>query len=237
MAETGVKNGALELDRIVFYGRTLREYQLIFNIDHEKYVGLSVLDCPAGSSSFTAEAGRFGINAMAVDPMFGEPAEDLMAIGDNDIAHVLDSVAKSPGLFDWSFYPSVESLRSYRLTSLRRFIHDYSSQGADGRYINASLPALPFEDKSFDIVLSGHFLFTYADRLDFDFHLKSALELVRVSRGEVRIYPVVGRDGVKPAFFGDLLARLEEAGVNCELFPGKFEFQKGGGEVLRLTRR
>lgn len=236
MAETCVKEGGLSLDRVVFYGRTLREYQLIFGFQHEEYRGLKVLDCPAGSSSFTAEAGRLGVSAVAVDPMFGRPAADLLKVGEKDVNHVMESVSKAPGLFSWSFYPTPQALRSYRMTALSRFVHDYSTPGAEERYVNASLPDLPFDDESFDITLSGHFLFTYSDRFDYGFHLKSALELVRVSRREVRIYPVVGRDGNKPEFFDDLLFNLGKEGVKSELIPSSFEFQKGGGEILRLTR-
>lgn len=235
MAETCMKEGGISLDRVVFYGRTLHEYQSIFGFDHEEYKGLKILDCPAGASSFTAEACRLGVDVVAVDPMFGKPAADLLKAGGEDINHVMQSVLKSPDLFNWSFYPTPQALRSYRMTALQRFAHDYSAPGAAERYIHAYLPNLPFDDGSFDITLGGHFLFTYSDRFDYDFHLKSALELVRVSRREARIYPVVGRDGQKPEFLGDLLFSLGKEGVKSELIPSNFEFQKGCGEILRLT--
>lgn len=234
MAETCIKESGLSLDRVVFYGRTLREYQLIFNFDHEAYKGRKVLDCPAGSSSFTAETVRLGVDATAVDPMFGESATDLLEAGEADIGHVMESVMKSQDLFCWSFYPTPQALRSYRKTALTRFVHDYAKPESAERYVKASLPNLPFGDKSFDMALGGHFLFTYSDRLDYDFHLKALLELVRVSH-EARIYPVVGRDGRRPLFFEDLLSTLAKAGVQSELAPSRFKFQKGGGEILRLT--
>ena len=237
MAETSVKDGGLALDRVVFYGRILQEYQLIFNFDHDEHAGLKILDCPAGASSFTSEACRLGVDVVAVDPMFGKPAVDLLKAGEEDINHVMQGVSKSPGLFNWSFYPTLEVLRSYRMTALRRFSHDYATPGSAERYVNASLPNLLFDDESFDITLSGHFLFTYSDMLDYDFHLKALLELVRVSRIEVRVYPVVGRDGSKPGFFGDLLSSLAREGVKSELIPSRFEFQKCGGQILRLTRQ
>ena len=46
----------LELDRVAFYGRTLSEYQLFFDLtieDLEKYD--KIIDCPSGASSFVAE--------------------------------------------------------------------------------------------------------------------------------------------------------------------------------------
>lgn len=237
MAETCVKDGGLALDRVVFYGRTLQEYQLIFSFDHDDYAGLKILDCPAGASSFTAEARHLGVDAVAADPMFGKPAIELSRKGQEDIGHVMDGVSKSPGLFNWSFYPTPEVLRSYRMTALRRFSHDYATPGSSEMYVNAALPSLPFDDGSFDIVLSGHFLFTYSDMFDHDFHLKSLMELVRVSRCEARVYPVVGRDGCKPEFFDALLSSLAKNGVKSELIPSRFEFQKSGNQILRLTRQ
>lgn len=70
------------------------------------------------------------------------------------------------------------------------FISDYHKGRSEKRYVKAALPKLPFNDKSFDLVLNGHFLFKYSDKFDIDFHLSSILELFRVSSKEVRILDV-----------------------------------------------
>lgn len=59
------------------------------------------------------------------------------------------------------------------------------------RNVAATLPALSFDDQQFDITLSAPSLFTYADRLDYDFHLQTIEELLRVSQQEIRIFPLV----------------------------------------------
>ena len=54
----------LELDRVAFYGRTLSEYQLFFNLtieDLEKYD--KIIDCPTGASSFVAEINNITLNS------------------------------------------------------------------------------------------------------------------------------------------------------------------------------
>ena len=53
------------------------------------------------------------------------------------------------------------------------------------------LPRLPFADGEFDPTLVSYFLFAYQDRLDYGFHRESILEIMRVTRGEARIYPTV----------------------------------------------
>ena len=59
----------------------------------------------------------------------------------------------------------------------------------------ASLPRLPFPGGRFDLVLSSHFLFTYADRLDLEFHRAALRELHRVARREVRVFPLLEQGG------------------------------------------
>ena len=59
------------------------------------------------------------------------------------------------------------------------------------RYVPVTLPSLPFKDDEFDLILSAHFLFMYADRLDYPFHLSTVKELLRVSKEEIRIFPLL----------------------------------------------
>lgn len=55
------------------------------------------------------------------------------------------------------------------------------------RYVAATLPQLPFRDGRFAMTLSGFLLFTHPDLLD---HRAALRELVRVTSGEVRVYPL-----------------------------------------------
>ena len=66
-------------------------------------------------------------------------------------------------------------------------------------YLAAALPSLPFSSDHFDLVLSGHLLFSYAPieegglmasgGFNLDWHQAALLELCRVSKTEVRLYP------------------------------------------------
>jgi hypothetical protein len=91
----------------------------------------------------------------------------------------------------------LEACRLEHLDSLREFLAD--RQAHPDRYLAASLPDLPFADRSFDLVLSGHLLFSYAplgdgglmagEGSDLDWHRRALAELCRVSREQVRLYP------------------------------------------------
>ncbi|HJT19786.1 MAG TPA: methyltransferase domain-containing protein [Nitrospira sp.] len=183
-----------------------------------------------------AEAHGKGIRAVACDPLYGDDISRLIERGEADIQHVIDRVARVPDLFLWNCYSSLDDLRGYRLMALRWFQYDYSRGLQDQRYIKAELPRLPFEDRSFDLVLSGHFLFTYSDRLDYAFHRDAILELFRVSAKEVRIYPLQGPEAQPYSHMDQLLADLRQHGLTAEIRPVPFEFQRGSNQMLRLVR-
>ena len=160
----------------------------------------------------------------------------LIDRGEADIQHVMERVARVPHLFQWEFYPSINALQEYRTLALRRFQDDYERGFEEQRYINAKLPRLPFEDCRFDLVLSGHFLFTYSDRFDYAFHRAAVLELVRVSAKEVRIYPLQGPDAQPYQYMDTLLSDLRQQGIVAEICQVPFEFQRGSNRMLRVIR-
>jgi len=57
--------------------------------------------------------------------------------------------------------------------------------------VAGELPSLPFPDGSFDLTLVSYFLFAYQERLTYEFHRDSILELMRVTRSEACIYPTI----------------------------------------------
>ena len=103
-----------------------------------------------------------------------------------------------------------------------------------GRYVAASLPDLPFENGQFEMVLCSHLLFTWADKFGLDWHLEALRELVRVSRGEVRVFPLVLQGAGKPVpFLAELLDRL---GLPAEIRKVPYEFQLGADEMLVVSK-
>ncbi|WAH35918.1 class I SAM-dependent methyltransferase [Alicyclobacillus dauci] len=96
--------------------------------------------------------------------------------------------------YKWDYFKDVDGLRRARTLPLTECVADMKRWGLTC-YVPTVLPNLPFADKQFDLTLSAHFLFTYAERLDYDFHIRTIKELARVTREEIRIFPTVDMDG------------------------------------------
>src|SRR5690606_41036083 len=60
----------LDINRVVFIGRTFDEYMKMFNLSLESLKNKKVLDCPAGACSFTAIARQKGIDSTSADIVY-----------------------------------------------------------------------------------------------------------------------------------------------------------------------
>ncbi|MBF6296952.1 hypothetical protein IU459_05270 [Nocardia amamiensis] len=219
--------------RYLLTGRSLSEYRAMFALTEADLRG-RILDCPGGAASFAAEAAALGAEVVAVDPVYRMPAAELTALASTELDRNASWTTASADRFVWAFYGDPEGHRRLRQTAARRFAEDLRANPR--RYRFGMLPALDFPDHAFDLVLSSHLLFTYADRLDFDFHLAALRELVRLTRREVRVFPLIDHSGER---LDDLLARLRDVlsaeGIRSDITPVDFEFQRGSTSVLRLT--
>lgn len=230
------KAGGIKLDKIPFNGRSFEEYSAIFGIDPEYLENKTILDVAAGPSSFTAEAGQYCRGSAACDPSYGRSAADLLKAGLDDITDIRKKIEPVQDMYKWDFYKSPDNLRVIREATLKRFIADYSNSGRMAKYVKGELPRLPFADNSFDLVLSGHFLFLFSDRLGYDFHLESIKELARVSCGEVRVFPLVGLDTEPYGKMDELFDDLLKAGLATETRNVAFKFQRGANRMLIVGR-
>lgn len=224
----------IDIDRIAFIGRTYEEYAAMFGLDENALNLGPVLDCPGGAASFSAEARKRGIVATACDLLYGEPVSVLNEKCTADIAHVFGRFDEASHLYTWKYYRDKEDVIAHRKRALGIFMEDYRRGLGEGRYVRAELPSLPFPDGSFGLVLSSHFLFLYSEWLDFDFHISSLRELLRVSSGEVRVFPLLGLDSRPYPRLEEVLEILKREGADAEAVQVPFEFQRGGNMMLRL---
>jgi len=87
-------------------------------------------------------------------------------------------------------------------------------------------------------VLCSHLLFTWADRLDVDWHRAALADLVRVTRLEVRVFPLVAlATGGAVPFLARLTDELEEQGHEVAVRDVPYEFQRGAHAMLVIRRR
>ncbi len=230
----------MELKNVAFIGRTYEEYMAMFDLEEKIFTrGGPVLDCPAGPSSFTAEACTRGCQATACDILYTGGLYDLTlreleTRGRQDLAVIGQKLEGISHLFRWGYYGDKEGHMGHRNAALSRFLADYRDGVKKGRYVHAELPRLPFADRSFALVLSSHFLFLYGDRLSPGFHAESLKEMSRVSSGEVRVYPIQGLDAKPYPHMDVVLKLLELGGIRAEIRPTPFEFFRGANRMLVL---
>lgn len=229
-------NKELDVEHIVFIGRTYKEYMKIFDLEHALPKAGRILDCAAGPSSFTSEASAKGMDVTACDVLYGTEPFALFQKGNMDIAHVFKKFDAVSENYTWTFYKDRDDVISYRKMALGRFAKDFARNKNSNRYQQAELPALPYPDKSFDLVLSSHFLFLYGDRLDADFHIQCLKELARVSSGEVRIYPLCGLDAKPYPHMDSILSSLRKMNIRHGIKNVPFEFQRGSDKMMVLYK-
>ena len=226
----------IELPSISFFGRSLAVYARFFALDLAALKGRDVLDVAAGPSSFTAEACARKIDAVAVDPAYGDTPGALASRVLLDYARMFAEMRAKRRLFRGASFASLEAAEFDRRGAAQRFLADYGTHVVQNRYVAGSLPRLPFFDGTFDLVLCAHLLFTYAQRFDFDWHLSACRELVRVSAGEVRLHPLVGLDGKPYAGFARLRRELRAGGIASDIVAVDYEFFAGADSMLVLRR-
>jgi len=148
---------------------------------------------------------------------------------------VMDGVRAASNRFVWDQIGSPEALEAMRLSTMALFLEDFEPGLEARRYVAAALPHLSFPADAFDIALCSHFLFTYSDHRDGAFHTDAVLELTRVAP-DVRVFPLLDLDGRISPHLPAVRAELEKAGHHSDIRPVGYEFQRGGNEMLRITR-
>lgn len=224
----------LQLDRVVLLGRTFEEYCHFFAISPEELRGKRVLDVASGVSSFAAEAAAAGIHVVAADPIYTMTEDEIAARCGPDLDYVHDAI-QHLSTYRWNWYKSPQRMRTLREQASTRFLADYQN-ARNGRYVAASLPRLPFADGEFDLCLVSYFLFAYQDQLPYEFHRDSILELLRVTRGEARLYPTVTFEAEKSAYLDQLRRDPAFGRVRFEEVPTDFEFLANSNSFLRVRR-
>jgi hypothetical protein len=227
------ENSKLDLDRIVFIGRTYEEYVQMFSLKEQDLWGKKILDCPSGACSFTAIASQKGCDVIASDITYSVPSDRLFKKGVRDIQHAMESIAKFQSGYVWNYFKNIQELENARLHALEtciKHMKQYPSQ-----YVSASLPHLPFEDNEFDLTLTAHFLFMYSDRLNYSFHFETLKELLRVTKSELRIFPIVDLAGERYYNLQKLLSQFGDR-ISYEEEKVSYEFQKNAHTMLKIWK-
>ena len=230
-----VNTDRLSLDRIIFIGRTFDEYMKMFNLNASELKGKNILDCPAGACAFGSQMKSSSINIKSCDIAYYFDKQSLYKKGQQDIEHAIENIEKAKHLYNWTYFKNTQELKNSRIQALENCYSDMVINKED--YIAAKLPVLPFADHSFDILLSAHFLFMYADQLDYEFHRACINEMLRVSKNEIRIFPIVDLKGEQYQYLSEILSYISDLGHETELIKVDYEFQKNAHTMMKITIR
>jgi len=220
------------LDKVVPWGRSFNEYVLMFSLATAD-LNKRILDCGGGPASFNSVLTKQGGEVVSVDPIYRFSAGEIRQRIEETFDEVVEQARKNLQEFVWNHIASVEELGRVRMKAMEEFLSDYPSGLKEGRYMEGSLPVLPFQDREFDIALCSHFLFLYSGQLSEDFHVDSIKELCRVAE-EVRIFPLLELGSIKSRHLEQVVNTLEQQGYSVDILSVEYEFQRGGNEMLRV---
>jgi SAM-dependent methyltransferase len=233
-AELLPEKRGLRLNQVVLLGRTFEEYRRYFLLKPDELAGKDVLDVAGGVSSFCAEANARGIQVTSFDPIYSLSPEKIAERSAPDLESVYRAIGSVP-TYRWGYYKNPECMRELRKRASTIFLSDYKAHPE--RYVAGELPRLSFADSSFDLTLVSYFLFAYQERLSYEFHRDSIMEIMRVTRDEARVYPTVTFEAQPSQYVAMLrsdpvLKRFEFTEIKTD-----FEFLVGSNSFLRVRCR
>jgi hypothetical protein len=215
-------------------GRTFEEYLRFFGLGVEELRGKTILDVAAGVSSFTAEARATGQNSTAFDRIYSLGADEIQARCEHDLEEITDSIGKTK-VYRWDFYGSPQGMRAFRERAYKAFLKDFRAHPQN--YVTGELPKTQFRNGEFDLTLVSYLLFVYEDQLSYDFHKDSIRELMRITRGEIRIYPTVTFEAQRSRFLDGIVKEPEFSAWKFQEVATDFEFLRGSNSYLSISRQ
>ncbi len=222
------------LEQVVPWGRSFDEYRRMFSLDDRALDG-SLLGCGDGPASFNAEATKRGARVVSCDPLYRFDVGAIRRRISETRDQIVEQARQNMDEFVWDEVGSLEQLAKIRHAAMQTFLDDFNAGRSQGRYLDASLPSLPFADRSFDIALCSHLLFLYSEQLDESFHVSAITELCRVA-SEVRVFPLVSLGGSPSRHLEPVRDMAQRLGLNVSVRRVDYEFQRGANEMLVVNR-
>ena len=218
---------------IVPWGRSFDEYLGMFDLSKDD-LARDIVGVGDGPASFNARMYQRGTPIISVDPIYQYSEAELRQRIQETYDDIIAQARQNQDKFIWTKFSSVDELAKVRMQAMDEFCRDFESGKQQGRYIDASLPNLPFPDGHFDLVLSAHLLFFYSANRDLAFHLDGIRELLRIGT-EVRIFPIVDVNSNPSPFLSPVIDELKKENIACSVERVPYHFQKTGNEMLQLT--
>ncbi len=222
----------MSMERAVLWGHHLDEYQDMFDLPHAA-LAMRFLEFQSGGSAFQAEMRLKAAHLVSYDAWFDLDQSRLQQTVERSFATRLAQIKARQEAFDLQRYGSLDHLVSYRRQGMAKFFQDYDLGHAEGRYVVARAPCLPFAAFFFDYALSSHHFFSATAPQTVDYHVHTIQELARVAK-EVRIFPLVDADGVPSSFLGPVILALQQKNFGIEVRDVLYHLQPKGNAMLRI---
>lgn len=197
----------------------------------EEDLNKSILGCGDGPASFNAELTQQGGKVTSIDPAYAFSADQFSQRIKLVYDEIMPQMAKTKDNYVWEDIPSVDALGEIRMSAMNTFLADYEIGKQKGRYLNAALPSLPFDEHQFELALCSHYLFLYSEQVNLLQHLDALRELTRIAN-EVRIYPLVTLSGEPSPYIEPVMDWLGANNLRSQLRPCQYQFQKGATQML-----
>ncbi len=221
----------MDLKSIALIGRTFEEYYDMFDLNDTLLKNENILDAASGVSSFCAQANRQGFNVTASDRIYTFSPAEIRKKCSQDLEMIIKQLPGVADLYVWNFFRDIDSLQVQREKAYKLFIEDFKNYGTK-RYVPVEYPLTDFLNEQFTVSLMSHFLFLYEDKLNYDFHKKTIMELLRITSKEIRIFPIVNMKGEKSSFVNTLMQDKDFERFHITIKKVGYEFMKNGNEMM-----
>lgn len=136
---------AIQLDRVVPFGRSLDEYIHLFNLSDRDFQK-SILGIGDGPASFNAEGTARGYSIHSIDPIYIFSAKQIQQRVLAVVDPIIDQIKATPDDWVWNYHRSPDDLKQHRLQVAARFCADFEQGKAEHRYTPGELPHLNIQD-------------------------------------------------------------------------------------------
>lgn len=209
----------------------LNDYRQMFDLT-EGDLSQSILDYPAGISSFNAEMKAMGHAVVSGDQSYGLPPDEMRELADS-IYHEdeVELRAHLDRLVDQS-EAGVKTMLTNWQSRKEQFLLDYAKGQSENRYQNMTMPTLSSKDHEFELALCSDLLFQSQAREGYT-PMTLLQELCRVAK-EVRVFPLMDESGDVAKVLGPVMLELQSNNFGVEVRAVPYEEQKGSNAMLRV---
>ncbi len=218
----------------VLWGHHVSEYQEMFDLSEQMLTG-KLLEYGCGPSAVNAELHHaHQAEMVSVDPLFADTKISLESVAYEAFDARVSQVLKDPSQFNVESYGGMAAFLAYRREGMGLFFEDYEKGCGEGRYqVLSDDTMLAFNDFAFELALSSHYLFAGSNEQSIDMHLNAIRTLARVAK-EVRIFPLLEREGKPSALLGPVLLGLQQANFGTEVREVRCGLYPEGNAMLRV---